>query len=196
MPTKTLMTAAEFAKTGPETDGYELVRGELVPMAQPAEGHGFVCVNTGYLLKAYTKKLGRGYVTGNDSGLITGRDPDSVRGVDLMVFLDRKRPPNKAYTSYSDRPPNLAVEIRSPSQSWKEMMDKVLEYLKMGAGMVWIIDPKVKRVTVYTQNQEPQIFAAENELDGGEILPGFKCKVAELFEYFMALSASAASRGA
>ena len=141
-----------------------------------------MCVNTVYLLKAYTKKIGKGFVTCNDSGLITGRDPDTVRGVDVMVFLNRKRPSNKGFSGYSDRPPNLAVEIRSPSQSWKDMMDKVQEYLKMGVGMIWIVDPKVKRVTVFTQNNEPQTFAAENELDGGDILPGFHCKVAELFE--------------
>jgi Uma2 family endonuclease len=180
MPTKALITAAEFAKTGPETNGYELVDGELVPMPPPAEGHGAVCANTVFLLKAYTKKLGKGVVTCNDSGLITGRDPDTVRGVDVMLFLGRKKVAREPH-AYSHRPPDLAVEIRSPSQSWKDMMDKVLEYLNMGVRLVWVIDPKVKRVTVFTQDREPQTLAEENELDGGEVLPGFRCQVSDLF---------------
>jgi Uma2 family endonuclease len=182
MPTKTLMTAADFAKSGPETDGYELVRGELVPMPPPTDGHGAVCANGVSLLKAYTKKLGRGIVTCNDTGLITGKDPDTVRGVDIMLCLNRKRRGAKDSATYSDRPPDLAVEVRSPSQSWKDLMDKVLEYLNMGVRTVWIVDPKVKRVTVFTPDHEPQTFAAENELDGAPVLLGFRCKVAEFFE--------------
>jgi hypothetical protein len=54
MSTKTLMTAEEFAQTGSETDGFELVRGELLPMPPPRRKHGVVCLNTAFLLKAYT----------------------------------------------------------------------------------------------------------------------------------------------
>jgi Uma2 family endonuclease len=177
MPTKTLMTAAEFAKTGPETDGYELVRGELVRMPPPAEDHGIYNANIVCLLRNYTKKIGKGFVTCNDSGLITSKNPDTVRGVDIMVFLKRKR----VAAGYSVGPPDLAVETKSPSQSWKELMEKVLEYLNMGVRLVWVVDPKMKRVTVFSQDSEPQTLAAENELDGGDVLPGFRCKVAEFF---------------
>ena len=181
MATKTLMTAAEFAKTGPETDGFELVRGELVRMPPTAERYGQVTAKIVYLLTSYTIKVGKGFVTCNDSGLITERDPDTVRGVDTMVFLNPK-PRKKSQSGYSVEPPDLAVEVRSPSQSWKDMMDKVVEYLRMGGRMAWVVDPKVKRVTVFTQDHEPQTFAAENELDGGEVLPGFRCRVADFFE--------------
>ncbi len=179
MATKTLLTAEEFAKTGPETDRDELVQGELVPMPPPADRHGIVCGNTVFLLKGYTKHLGRGTVMCNDSGIITRRNPDTVRGVDVAVFLS---PGWQGPEGYTSDPPDLAVEIRSPSQSWTEVLDKVTEYLRMGVRLVWIIDPPRQRVTVFYPDREPQTFAPENELDGGEVLPGFRCRVAELFE--------------
>jgi Uma2 family endonuclease len=182
MATKTLMTALDFLQSGPHTDGFELVRGEPTPMPPPGDQHGIVCVNGGYLLKAYTKQLGHGVVMGNDSGIITEKNPDTVRGVDLALFLQPKWGSQGAPEGYTDQPPDLAVEVRSPEQAWSALLAKVGEYLAMGVRIVWIIDPRVRRVTVFTADREPQTFAAENELDGGAILPGFRCRVAELFE--------------
>ncbi|MCI0379545.1 MAG: Uma2 family endonuclease [Gemmataceae bacterium] len=185
MRTKTLMTAEEFARSGPETDGFELVRGELVRMPPPNKPHGKCCGKTVFLLMLFLQKLGRGELFCNDTGILTEQDPDSVRGVDIMVYLspkaNRKRGKKKRRT-YDDAPPDLAVEVRSPKQLWKQIIEKVDEYLHMGVKMVWVIDPAVKRVTVFSPESEPVVYAAENELDGGDILPGFRCKVAEFFE--------------
>lgn len=181
MPTKTLMTADEFAKTGPETDGFELVRGELVPMPPPKIRHGEVCLNIGVILKAYVKSLGKGTVFGNDSGVVTERDPDTVRGVDLVMLLNPswKGPsPNR----YLEEPPDLAVEVRSEGQPWKDLLTKADEYIQMGSPMVWIVDPSTQRLTVFQPDREPVTYAAENEFDAGSVLPGFRCRIAELFE--------------
>jgi Uma2 family endonuclease len=182
MATKTLMTAATFSNSGPETDGFELVRGELVPMPPPGDKHGIVCVNVSYLLKAFTKQLGHGVVMGNDSGIITEKEPDSVRGVDVALFLYPAWIEGAAPEGYTDQPPDLIVEVRSPSQSWSNVVAKVAEYLKMGVKLVWVVDPKARRLTVFSPDREPETFAAENEWDGGAVLPGFHCKVADLFE--------------
>lgn len=182
MTTKTSMTAEEFAQSGRETDGYELVRGELLPMPPPGDRHGVVCVNAAFVLKSYVKALGHGTVMGNDSGIITRRTPDSVRGVDVAVFLRPSWPGQQAPEGYTTEPPDLAIEVRSPEQRWTEVLNKVSEYLVMGVRLVWVIDPRRQRVTVFQPDQEPATFAAENELDGGEVLPGFRCRVAELFE--------------
>ncbi|MCI0637852.1 MAG: Uma2 family endonuclease [Gemmataceae bacterium] len=185
MRTKTLITAEEFAKTGPETDGFELVRGELVPIPPPRRRHGEVCINAGFLLKQYVKRRGKDSVVGNDAGILTERDPDTVRGIDVMLYLNpkwKRKGAKRESETYDDYPPELAVEVRSPKQSWKKLIEKVNEYLSMGVKMVWVIDPSVERVTVFTPDSEPVVYAAENELDGGEVLPGFRCKVAEFFE--------------
>lgn len=182
MATKTLMTATEFRKSGPQTDGFELVRGELVPMPPPGDRHGVVSANAIFLLKRYTKQIGKGVVMGNDSGIVTEKDPDSVRGADAALFLEPKWQGRAAPIGYTDQAPDVAVEVRSPGQSWREVFDKVAEYLRMGVRWVWVVDPKPRRVTLFAPDTEPQTLAEENEIDGGTVLPGFRCKVAEFFE--------------
>lgn len=181
MPTKTLMTAAEFANTGPETDGYELVRGELVPMPPARRRHGEVCVNICALLVTYKKSLGRGCVVCNDTGIITETAPDTVRGVDI-AFLANPSGHRGEPDRYITEPPDLAVEVRSEGQPWKNLLAKVHEYLHMGARMVWVVDFTTSRLTVFQPDCEPATFAAENEFDGGDVLPGLHFKVAEIFE--------------
>lgn len=56
------------------------------------------------------------------------------------------------------------------------------EFLTLGVPLEWVIDPNTQRVHVFQPDQEPQVFARENELEGGTILPGFRCKGSELFE--------------
>jgi Uma2 family endonuclease len=181
MPIQTLITAKEFAKTGPETDGFELVRGELVPMPPPKRKHGVACVNTVSLLKNYTKEIGRGTVMCNDTGLLTQTAPDTVRGVDVMLYLNPSWAGKEAPDEHTSEPPDLAVEVRSPDQSWTKVLEKVTEYLNLGVRLVWVIDPKTQRVHVFQPDQEPQVFAGENELEGGAVLPGFRCRVSEIF---------------
>jgi Uma2 family endonuclease len=180
MATKTLMTAAEFAKTGPETDGFELVRGELMPMPPARRRHGRVCGRVAFLLGAYRQSRGCGEVLTNDAGIITEHDPDTVRGIDAAFYLNPP-PDNSDADKYCDVPPDLAVEVRSEGQAWKELLAKMHEYVQMGARMVWIVDPGVRRLTVFEPEREPITYAAENEFDGGDILPGLRFKVAELF---------------
>ncbi len=178
MATKTLMTAAEFFKTGPETDGFEPVRGELVPRPPAGERHGKVCGNSVDIAKRYLKKLRRGDLTCNDAGVLTHQDPDSVCGADVAIYLHPGWKPSVGYGSIA---PDAVFEVRSPKQAWKNVLAKVAEYLAIGVRMVLIIDPRVERVTVFTPDQEPVMLVAKNVIDGGEALPGFRCKVAEFF---------------
>jgi Uma2 family endonuclease len=182
MATKMLMTAVEFSKSGSSTDGFELVRGEIIPMPPPGDRHGIVCANGVFLLKTYTRKLGRGTVMSNDSGIVTAKGPDSVRGVDIALFLNPIWQDQPAPEGYTDQAPDLAVEVRSPHQSWSDIVAKVAEYLRMSVRWVWVVDPQVRRVTLFAPDSAPQTLAAENEIGGGTILPGFKCLVADLFE--------------
>jgi Uma2 family endonuclease len=181
MPAKKIMTAAEFANTGPETDGYELVRGELVPVPRMTMRGGKVCGNVVFLLTTYKKKRGSGGLVCNDTGIITETAPDTVRGVDVAYFAkpaEREGQPDR----YINEPPDLAVEVRSEGQAWKQLLAKSHEYIQMGARMVWIVDPAVSRLTVFQPEHEPAIYATENEFDGDDVLPGLHFKVAELFE--------------
>jgi Uma2 family endonuclease len=175
------MSAAEFARTGPETDDCELIRGKVVRFPLPTALGGAVCTRIAILLGGFKKSRGRGCVLSNHTGFITSTNPDSVRAIDVAFFL------NSPWTGptpdrFLTEAPDLAVEVRSEDQPWKALLEKANEYLKMGTRMVWIIDPKTERMTVFEPDREPTTYTAESEFDGAEVLPGLKFKVAEIFE--------------
>ena len=77
--------------------------------------------------------------------------------------------------------PDLAIEVISPSDKLREVEEKVDEWLAAGTTLVWVINPERKRVTVYRAPRSVTILTADDELDGQDVVPGFKCRVADLF---------------
>jgi Uma2 family endonuclease len=77
--------------------------------------------------------------------------------------------------------PDLCVEVVSPSNSLRKLKDKAKEYLFAGVRTVWIVDPGERSVTIITEPLESRTLEAGATLDGGDVLPGFACPVAELF---------------
>lgn len=159
---------------------FELERGEVVEMSRPGERHGFVCHNVGRILGNYAFQRRKGYVCNNDTGLILERNPDTVRGPDV-VFYDEVRRYDDLKTRYSDQPPTLAVEVLSPNDRWGKVTRRITHFLGRGFAIIWLVDPEGRSVTVYRPNQLPQVFEGEDELAGDPELPGFRCRVADLF---------------
>lgn len=78
--------------------------------------------------------------------------------------------------------PDLAVEVVSPSDSARTVLDRVGEYLQAGVRLVWVIDPEAKRATAYRQLTDVRHLAAGDELDGEDVLPGFLCALSDLLD--------------
>src|SRR3954452_24757510 len=91
---------------------FELERGEVVEVSRPGERHGYVCLNVGAILRNYTFQQRKGYACSNDTGLLLERDPDTVRGPDVVVYAQARRFDDLT-PRYSDRLPTLAVEVLS-----------------------------------------------------------------------------------
>jgi Uma2 family endonuclease len=91
-------------------------------------------------------------------------------------------PPLEQRSRFLELAPDLVVEVASPSDRWTEIKDKVMEYLRHGVALVWIADPRLQQVTVYTSDRGPRVFTIEDQLDGGSVLPEFRMAVAEIFE--------------
>ena len=77
--------------------------------------------------------------------------------------------------------PDLAVEVMSPGDTKREVADKVAEWLEAGAAMVWVVDPKLRAVTVYRPFTDSVTLTAGDTLDGGDVVPGFQIAVSEIF---------------
>lgn len=78
--------------------------------------------------------------------------------------------------------PDLVVEVLSPSDSPRRVLDKVGEYLQSGVRLVWVIDPEKRQAAVHRTLTSVREIAADGALDGEDVLPGFRCPLAELFE--------------
>ncbi len=180
-----LMTAEEFwewASRPENREKYcELECGKVVEMPSPGERHGFLCCWIGHLLWEYALQKGSGGVSSNDTGLLVQRDPDTVRGPDVMFFSETRSLENLS-ERFATRIPKLIVEVLSPSDNTNKVGVRVSQYLQRGVPLVWLVDPETRTVAVYQPREIHRVFDETEELTGGELLPGFRCPVSRLFE--------------
>src|SRR5262245_26653031 len=178
------MTAEEFFEWAnrPENAGkwYELENGKVVEMPSPGVRHGTVCWLLNGIVFQYFSRRGSGHAVSNDAGLIVQRKPDTVRGPDLMLFLDVTRY-DELEPKYTERIPSLVVEVRSPTDRHGKTLKRIEQYHKRGIPLVWLVDPEELTVTVYRPNEFPKVLDETDELNGNGVLPDFTCRVSELF---------------
>lgn len=174
------ITAAEFEEMTFDLPT-ELVCGELAEQAMPTSQHGNICLAIGALLWFWAKQGRHGAVFSNDSHVMTERDPDTVRGPDCAFIRREKLPDGKLPPGTLTIPLDLAIEVLSPSDRWTEVLDKIQEYLRSGVTEVWVIDPEQRSVTVHRAESAPLHFDGDDELTRPELLPGFSCRISDLF---------------
>ena len=126
------------------------------------------------------------YLDGNDLGELAVGDatvrlrPYLVRVPDVAFVLWENAPPDDA-PQIPDLAPDLAVEVISPSNTPKEMARKRKEYFGAGTRLVWQVYPDRKEVEAYTSPSRPRTLRMGDVLDGGDLLPGFRLPLADLF---------------
>jgi Uma2 family endonuclease len=178
-----LMTADEFWDFAhrPENANrvLELVRGEVVE-TRPGKRHGFVCANGAVILGNYAHQRKKGYVCSNNTGVIVQRNPDTVRGPDLLLFEDAESL-EQIDRKWGGEPPRLAVEVLSPSDTVGEMNERLQDLMILGALLVWLVDPELRTVTVYRPGKQHYVLREHDELTGEDVLPDLKCKVRDFF---------------
>ena len=180
---RTLITAKEFSRLPEPADGLkqELVRGEIVTMPQPGFLHGVVQLNVALQLKGFVKTQNSGRMT-VESGLMTEQGPDTVRGPDVAYWSYDRLPRDQTPVGYPEVAADLCVEVLSPSNTTAELTRKVREYLAAGVRLVWVVDPKMRTVSIYRKPGEGRILWDDAAIDGEDVLPGFSCPVASFFE--------------
>jgi Uma2 family endonuclease len=176
-----LITAEEFARMPNPEDGsqQELVRGEILTMPPPKGLHGACCSKIDRRLGIYVDMHHSGRLFVNDTGFITERDPDTVRGLDIGYWT-YERLPQIPIDEYIEVAPDLAVEVLSPGNRPGQIREKVREYFNRGVRMVWIVDPFDRTIMVYRSADEGRIFHENATISGEDVLPGFSCTVSEL----------------
>lgn len=181
MATTRFATIEDLAEFGDDEQRYEIMRGELVRMSPAGFYHGAIASAVAMHLRLFVVRHQLGQVVTNDSGFILARGPDTMLGPDIAFVRADRLPPIEEQQSFLDLAPDLAVEVVSPSDSAGYVHDKVLEYLRAGVRLVWVIWPIRQTVSVYLPDRTSRELDREEFLDGGDVLPGFELKIAELF---------------
>jgi Uma2 family endonuclease len=177
-----LMTAEEFMAADLGEGTFELVRGEVVEVPPAMPEHGRVCGNSYFVLETYGRQSGLGYALSNDSGVLTERGPDTVRGVAVCFYSHARWPRIQVGKTLPPVPPDVAVEVYSPSNRRGAMNQKVSEYLVVGTLLVWVIYPASRSVAIYRSDDEPPLVFREGDfIENLPELPGFRCTVADFF---------------
>jgi Uma2 family endonuclease len=178
----TQLTAEAFAERYGHVPNCELIRGEIVQMSPGAWGHSRVTGRAYSLVDRWATQTRLGRPLTNEYGLITRRNPDTVRGADVTYFSYARVPRGREPVGYSSVAPELVIVVLGKGQGWDDMVEKAGEYLQMGVDRVWILDPDHCTVHVFRSDAEPQRLCESDDLTDEAILPGFSCRVAEFFE--------------
>ncbi len=160
----------------------ELVEGEIVTMGLPKALHGVVMFRLARFIGNYLADHNLGEITGADAAFVLERSEyrgDTVRGLDIAVVGNERA--NELYTNkVIEGAPDLAVEIVSPSNTISDMKRKTRQLLEAGTIQVWIVDPDLREVDVYTRAGSAN-YREGDTLSAGDALPGFKIPVADIF---------------
>ena len=175
MPLETDMTLEEFLQS--DLEGYEYVKGELIPMPPTSGEHGDISMSLVVFLGPYVRENQLGRVYTSDTGFKIG---DRFLIPDI-AFVSTERLPDDRRKAFSI-PPDLAVEIVSPTDVLFRVFEKALTYLSGGTQLVWVIEPVAKTVTVYRSETDIKVLTREDTLSGEDVVEGFSCKVSQLFE--------------
>jgi Uma2 family endonuclease len=177
-----LMTATEFGARPDPGHPEELVQGRIVEMPPADRRHGYVCGQAYYLLRQFIDAGDLGRVMTNDSGVITERDPDTVRGADVAYYSYARLPRGPLATGYGPEVPELVVEVCSTTDRWLDIHEKVAEYLRAGVLAVVVLDPRTPTAHVFSGDEPPRTLGLEDELTLPAILEGFRVRVGRFFE--------------
>lgn len=180
MSNRMVTTAEELLSLHEPGFRHELVRGELRRMSPAGHWHGGAGVTLTELLARHAREHHLGKVYMAETGFLLARNPDTVLAPDIAFVCNERLPPART-RGFFPGPPDLAVEVRSPDDTRQQVHEKSLSWLHHGARMVWVVDPMAERVTVYRGRNEVNELVADDVVEGGDVVPGFRVSVRELF---------------
>lgn len=177
----TILSAGEFLLHPAANERTELVRGHIRMMTPASAGHGLVSATVLRLLSTYVWQHRLGVCFAGSTGYTLPNLPNTVRAPDASFVRANRLPPDGVTGGFLQLAPDLAVEVLSPSESDADLSEKLADYRVAGTPLVWVIDPARRTVTIVSTD-ESIMLGVDDTLIGGDIVPGFACGVAELFE--------------
>jgi len=162
----------------PENTGrdFELIAGRIVEKMVSRPRQSAIAMRLGGFMSVFVSQHKLGRVTGADGGYRVGDE----RYIPDVAYISKARQPVQPDDAYNPLPPDLVVEVLSPSNTDDDMRIKIGNYIAVGT-VVWVLDPDRQRVEVYRPGQAVTVLGITATLDGGALLPGFAVALADLF---------------
>ena len=164
-----------------EPGRYDLIRGALIRMPPAGGNHGIYGMSLGALLWNWARETRAGIVFSADTGFVLSRDPDVLLSPDAAFVSMDRLPPEHERTSFMPIAPDVAVEIVSPPDRSSDVDAKVAEYLRAGTRLVLVVQPRMRSIAVWTPDLRARVYGEAEEVDLGDVLPGFRLRVADVF---------------
>ncbi len=112
--------------------------------------------------------------------MVLERDPDTVRGPDIALYLEARKF-KELETKWPKRLPKLIVEVLSPNDRQGKMQKRINKFLEEGVAMAWLLDPEAETLTVFLPNRQPVVLEGDEEVSDFKALPEIRCKVSDFF---------------
>ena len=176
------ITADELLTMHSEGKRGELIRGVFCPTMPAGIRHGRIAMKLGHLLLMSIGDSGSGTVVGTDSGVQLEWGPDTVREPDIAYFSKERMPLDEDVPGYAQVPPDIVVEIASPSDSANAVTDKARMWIGAGVRLVWVLWPETRMIDVHRPGEQTVTLRETDTLTGSDILPQFTCPVKDIFE--------------
>lgn len=161
----------------------ELVGGELLerePMGMKAE---IVASRLNRWIGNHVESHDLGFMLGSQGGYqCFPDDPRKVRVPDVSFVRKDRMPPGPPPDGHCRTVPELVVEVVSPNNQVGELNIKIEDFLNAGVPLVWVADPQARTIDVHRAGGSASRLRIGDSLDGENVLPGFRCEVAKLFE--------------
>jgi Uma2 family endonuclease len=176
MATADLLTIPEPEVVVP--DGYEMIDGRLVEKVM-GQKSCWVGGEIYFLIALFLKThpVGRVYPSDTAYRCFPGR-PRHIRKPDVSFVRADRDSPELLDVEMTVRP-DLVVDVVSPHETVEELDKKIRDFSSVGVPLIWVVNPNARTVWVIRRDGSPPVLGEADTLTGGDVLPGFSCRVAD-----------------
>lgn len=178
---KKVWTAEDLLALADDENRYELVRGELIMMTPASARHGKFASRLDRALGGYVEEHELGEVYTAEPGFELEAEPPTVRAPDVAFVRRERIPPEGEPDGFWAIAPDLVIEIISPSETAQAIHEKVADYLRAGTQLLWLIYPASQAAMEYLPPMDARRLTVEDDLNGGDVVPGFRYPLRRLF---------------
>lgn len=179
MTNQTILTAEAFDQLVFQPEYHDLRLEYIGGMIAEVVSHNYsslIAANILIELGQYVKSKKLGWVTGSDDGYMIG----DKRYIPDVAFVSKARQAQPSQDAYNPTPPDLAIEVLSPTDNQSHVRIKIANYMAVGT-TVWVVDPKTKQVEIYEPSRPAQTLDENGVIKGSNRLPEFQLAVKAVF---------------